>query len=74
METLASAFIYRHTKVRIITERPTEFIDLTTRILDIGPESVQNILSFILSDADVQPVSKSLHIFHILVIVRYMPQ
>lgn len=29
METLASTFTYRHTKVRITTERPTEFIDLT---------------------------------------------
>jgi secondary thiamine-phosphate synthase enzyme len=29
METLAPAFIYRHTKVRITTERTTEFIDLT---------------------------------------------
>ena len=29
METLASAFVYRHTKVRITTERRVEFIDLT---------------------------------------------
>ena len=35
METLASAFIYRHTKVRITTERPTEFIDLTEHVEEI---------------------------------------
>jgi secondary thiamine-phosphate synthase enzyme len=29
METLAPTFIYRHTRFRITTERPTEFIDLT---------------------------------------------
>jgi secondary thiamine-phosphate synthase enzyme len=29
METLAPTFIYRHTRVRITTERRTEFIDLT---------------------------------------------
>jgi secondary thiamine-phosphate synthase enzyme len=29
METLAPAFVYRHTKVRIATEHRTEFIDLT---------------------------------------------
>jgi secondary thiamine-phosphate synthase enzyme len=29
METFAPAFVYRHTKVRITTERTTEFIDLT---------------------------------------------
>jgi secondary thiamine-phosphate synthase enzyme len=29
METLANAFVYRHTKVRIATEHHTEFIDLT---------------------------------------------
>jgi secondary thiamine-phosphate synthase enzyme len=29
METLVSTFIYRHTRIRIATERPTEFIDLT---------------------------------------------
>ncbi len=29
METLVSTFIYRHTRIRIVTERPTEFIDLT---------------------------------------------
>jgi secondary thiamine-phosphate synthase enzyme len=39
METLASAFIYRHTKVRITTERPTEFIDLTESLEDLLAES-----------------------------------
>jgi len=29
METLASTFIYRHTRIRIVTEHPTEFVDLT---------------------------------------------
>ena len=39
METLASAFIYRHTKVRITTERPTEFIDLTDSLEELLAES-----------------------------------
>jgi len=29
METLAPTFVYRHTRVRITTERRTEFVDLT---------------------------------------------
>jgi secondary thiamine-phosphate synthase enzyme len=29
MDTLASTFIYRHTRIRIVTERPSEFIDIT---------------------------------------------
>jgi secondary thiamine-phosphate synthase enzyme len=32
METLAQAFVYRHTRVRIVTERHTEFIDLTRNL------------------------------------------
>jgi secondary thiamine-phosphate synthase enzyme len=39
METLASAFIYRHTKVRITTEQPTEFIDLTESLEELLAES-----------------------------------
>ena len=39
METLASAFIYRHTKIRITTERPTEFIDLTESLEELLAES-----------------------------------
>jgi len=39
METLAPAFIYRHTKVRIATERPTEFIDLTESLEELLRES-----------------------------------
>jgi secondary thiamine-phosphate synthase enzyme len=39
METLASAFIYRHTKVRIVTERHTEFIDLTDSLEELLAES-----------------------------------
>ena len=35
METLTPAFVYRHTKVRIITERSTEFIDLTESLEDL---------------------------------------
>lgn len=31
-ETLASTSIYPHTKIRISTERPTQFIDLTDRL------------------------------------------
>ena len=29
MDTLAPTFVYRHTRIRIATERATEFIDLT---------------------------------------------
>ena len=32
MDTLAPTSTYRHTKIRIATERPTEFIDLTDRL------------------------------------------
>ena len=32
METLASSSTYRHTRIRITTERPTQFIDLTDRL------------------------------------------
>lgn len=35
METLAPAFIYRHTRVRITTERHTEFIDLTDSLEEL---------------------------------------
>jgi secondary thiamine-phosphate synthase enzyme len=39
METLAAAFIYRHTRVRITTERLTEFIDLTDSLQELLCES-----------------------------------
>jgi secondary thiamine-phosphate synthase enzyme len=39
METLAPAFVYRHTRVRIATERPTEFIDLTDSLEALLAES-----------------------------------
>jgi secondary thiamine-phosphate synthase enzyme len=39
MATLATAFIYRHTKVRIVTERATEFIDLTDSLEELLAES-----------------------------------
>jgi secondary thiamine-phosphate synthase enzyme len=39
METLAPAFVYRHTRVRITTERSTEFIDLTDSLEVLLAES-----------------------------------
>jgi secondary thiamine-phosphate synthase enzyme len=39
MATLAPAFIYRHTRVRITTERSTEFIDLTDSLEELLAES-----------------------------------
>ena len=39
METIAPAFVYRHTKVRIITERHTEFIDITESLEELLAES-----------------------------------
>jgi secondary thiamine-phosphate synthase enzyme len=39
METFAPAFIYRHTKVRIVTEQHTEFIDLTESLEELVAES-----------------------------------
>jgi secondary thiamine-phosphate synthase enzyme len=35
MATLAPAFVYRHTRVRIETERRTEFIDLTDNLEEL---------------------------------------
>src|SRR5258706_13386568 len=35
MDTLAPASTCRHTKVRITTERPTEFVDLTDRLREL---------------------------------------
>jgi secondary thiamine-phosphate synthase enzyme len=39
METFAPAFVYRHTKVRIVTERHIEFIDLTESLEGLLAES-----------------------------------
>ena len=39
METLAPAFVYRHTKVRISTEHHTEFIDLTQSLEEFLADS-----------------------------------
>jgi len=39
METLAPAFVYRHTKVRIATEHHTEFIDLTQSLQEFLGDS-----------------------------------
>ena len=39
METLSPTFIYRHTKVRIVTEQHTEFIDLTESLEELLAES-----------------------------------
>ena len=42
MDTLAPTFVYRQTRIRIVTERPTELIDLTdglqTFVVDSGIE------------------------------------
>jgi secondary thiamine-phosphate synthase enzyme len=39
MKTLAPTSIYRHTKIRITTERPTQFIDLTDGIEAVVAEA-----------------------------------
>jgi secondary thiamine-phosphate synthase enzyme len=39
METLAPASTYRHTKVRITTEHPTQFIDVTDRLRELVSEA-----------------------------------
>ena len=39
METLAPTSTCRHTKVRITTERPTEFVDLTDRLRELVAEA-----------------------------------
>jgi len=39
METLALTSTHRHTKIRITTERPTEFIDLTDRLRELVAEA-----------------------------------
>jgi len=39
METLAPISTHRHTKIRIVTERPTQFIDLTDRLEALVAES-----------------------------------
>lgn len=39
MDTLAPTFVYRHTRVRINTERQTEFIDLTGGLQDFVAEA-----------------------------------
>jgi secondary thiamine-phosphate synthase enzyme len=39
METLAPTSTYRHTKIRITTGRPTEFIDFTDRLRELVAEA-----------------------------------
>jgi secondary thiamine-phosphate synthase enzyme len=39
MDTLAPASTSRHTKIRITTERPTEFVDLTDRLRELVAEA-----------------------------------
>jgi secondary thiamine-phosphate synthase enzyme len=39
MDTLAPTFVYRHTRIRIATERPAEFIDLTDGLQDLVAEA-----------------------------------
>ena len=51
MDTLAPTFVYRQTRIRIVTERPTEFVDLTDGIaalvqeasLDLGFVNIQTL-------------------------------
>jgi secondary thiamine-phosphate synthase enzyme len=51
MQTLAPTFVYRHTRIRISTERSTEFIDLTEGLealvaeaaLEVGFVNVQTL-------------------------------
>ena len=43
METLAPTFIYRHTRIRIATERPTEFIDVTQGLEDLVAEAAMTV-------------------------------
>jgi secondary thiamine-phosphate synthase enzyme len=39
METLATTFVYRHTRLRIRTEQATEFIDITDRVAALAAEA-----------------------------------
>jgi len=39
MDTLAPTFVYRHTRVRIATERRTEFVDLTDGLEEMVAEA-----------------------------------
>jgi secondary thiamine-phosphate synthase enzyme len=43
METLAPTFIYRHTRIRIATERPVEFIDLTDGLEALVAEAAMTV-------------------------------
>ena len=43
MDTLAPTFVYRHTKIRITTERPAEFIDLTEGLEDLIAEAALTV-------------------------------
>ncbi len=39
MQTVASTFVYRHTRVRITSERRTDFIDITDGVQELVAES-----------------------------------
>ena len=43
METLAPTFVYRHTRIRISTERPTEFSDVTDGLQRLVAEAAFEI-------------------------------
>lgn len=43
MDTLAPTFIYRHTRIRITTERATEFIDLTDGLEALVAEAAMTV-------------------------------
>jgi hypothetical protein len=39
MKTLAPTFVYRHTRIGIATERPTQFVDLTDGLESLVTEA-----------------------------------
>jgi secondary thiamine-phosphate synthase enzyme len=43
MQTLAPTFVYRHTRIRISTERPTEFIDVTDGLEALVAEAAMEV-------------------------------
>jgi len=52
----------------------TEFIHLTALASYTRLEPVDDILSLVLPDADVQSIAESLDVFHIFIFVRDMPE
>ena len=39
METIATTFVYRHTRLRIRTAQPAEFVDITDRVSSLAAEA-----------------------------------